>query len=98
MLDEFLRRSGRELVFIDCVRGNRWAVPLAQAHGFERSRSLTRMVRGPSDFRGGRNWCTRSSARSSDEATMTMTVGHVLVKLEASTAVADSVSSSRSNS
>jgi hypothetical protein len=52
LLDEFLRRSGRELVFIDCVRGNRWAVPLAQAHGFERSRSLTRMVRGPSRFPG----------------------------------------------
>jgi GNAT superfamily N-acetyltransferase len=52
LLDEFLRRSARELVFIDCVRGNRWAMPLAQAHGFERSRSLTRMVRGTSEFPG----------------------------------------------
>ena len=52
LLDEFLRRSERELVFIDCVRGNPWAVPLAQAHGFELSRSLTRMFRGTNRFPG----------------------------------------------
>jgi len=52
LLSEFLRRSERELVFIDCVRGNPWAVRLAKAHGFEHSRSLTRMVRGTNPFPG----------------------------------------------
>lgn len=52
LLDEFLRRSARELVFIDCLRDNPWAVPLAKARGFERSRSLTRMVRGTNPFPG----------------------------------------------
>ena len=52
LLDEFLRRSERELVFIDCVRRNPWAVSLAQAHDFELSRPLTRMFRGRNDFPG----------------------------------------------
>jgi GNAT superfamily N-acetyltransferase len=52
LLEEFLRRSERELVFIDCVRGNPWAVPLAKARGFELSRPLTRMFRGTNKFPG----------------------------------------------
>lgn len=30
MLDEFLREPGKELVFVDCLPGNSWAVPLLQ--------------------------------------------------------------------
>jgi len=52
LLDEFLRRSVRQLVFIDCVRANPWAVPLAKARGFGFSRSLTRMFRGTNRFPG----------------------------------------------
>jgi GNAT superfamily N-acetyltransferase len=46
LLDEFLRRSFRELVSVDCVGVNRWAVPLVKARGFAFSRPLTRMFRG----------------------------------------------------
>ena len=46
LLDEFLRRSGRELVFVDCMLENPWALPLVKARGFEFSRPLTRMFRG----------------------------------------------------
>ena len=52
LLDQFLRRSGRELVFVDCVRPNPWAVPLVKARGFELSRALTRMFRGTNKFAG----------------------------------------------
>ncbi|MBI4964391.1 MAG: GNAT family N-acetyltransferase [Desulfomonile tiedjei] len=52
LLDEFLLLSGRDLVFVDCVRRNPWAVPLAKAHGFEFQRSLTRMFRGTNDHAG----------------------------------------------
>jgi len=52
LLDELLRRSERELVFIDCVRRNPWAAPLVKARGFELSRSLTRMFRGTNRFPG----------------------------------------------
>ncbi len=52
LLDEFLRRSVRELVFIDCVRANPWAVALAKARGFGFLRSLTRMFRGTNRFPG----------------------------------------------
>lgn len=46
LLDEFLRRSGRELVFVDCVQSNPWVLPLIKARGFEFLRPLTRMFRG----------------------------------------------------
>ena len=46
LLDEFLRRSGRELVFVDCMLENPWALSLVKARGFEFSRPLTRMFRG----------------------------------------------------
>jgi predicted N-acetyltransferase YhbS len=47
LLDEFLNRSGRELVFVDCLVQNPWPLPLLKTRGFELSRPLTRMVRGP---------------------------------------------------
>jgi len=31
LLDEFLRQSGKEPVFVDCLPGNSWVVPLLQA-------------------------------------------------------------------
>ncbi|MCI0556823.1 MAG: GNAT family N-acetyltransferase [Anaerolineae bacterium] len=46
LLEEFLRRSGRELVFVDCVQSHPWALPLVKARGFEFLRPLTRMFRG----------------------------------------------------
>ena len=46
LLDEFLRRSGRDRVFVDCIRPSPWAVRLVRERGFEFSRPLTRMVRG----------------------------------------------------
>jgi GNAT superfamily N-acetyltransferase len=52
LLDEFLRRSRRELVFVDCMRRNPWAVPLVQARGFEFSRPLARMFRGTNHYAG----------------------------------------------
>jgi GNAT superfamily N-acetyltransferase len=52
LLDEFLRRSGRELVFVDCFRENPWALPLVKARGFEFSRPLTRMFRGTNEHPG----------------------------------------------
>ncbi|MGO9568993.1 MAG: GNAT family N-acetyltransferase [Desulfomonilaceae bacterium] len=52
LLDEFLRRSGRELVFVDCMLENLWALPLLKARGFEFSRPLTRMFRGKNSYPG----------------------------------------------
>lgn len=52
LLDEFLHRSVRDLVFVDCVRPNPWAVQLVKARGFELSRPLTRMFRGTNTFPG----------------------------------------------
>jgi ribosomal protein S18 acetylase RimI-like enzyme len=46
ILDNFLRRSTRKSVFIDCVKENRWALPLVKGRGFEIQRPLTRMFRG----------------------------------------------------
>lgn len=52
LLDEFLRRSDRELLFVDCMVENPWALPLVQARGFEFSRPLTRMFRGRNEYPG----------------------------------------------
>jgi Acetyltransferase (GNAT) domain len=52
LLDEFLRQSGKELVFVDCLPANSWVVPLLQAHSFEFSRPLTRMFRGTNQYAG----------------------------------------------
>jgi hypothetical protein len=46
LLERFLDRSERELVFVDCVKLNPWAIKLVRARGFEFSRPLTRMFRG----------------------------------------------------
>ena len=52
LLAEFLRRSKRETIFVDCVKLNRFACGLAQSLGFEFSRPLTRMYRGPNRHPG----------------------------------------------
>ena len=52
LLEEFLRRSQRELVFVDCSLRNPWAVSLVRARGFEFSRPLTRMFRGTNKHAG----------------------------------------------
>jgi predicted N-acetyltransferase YhbS len=52
LLDEFLRRSGRELLFVDCMLNNPFALPLVKARGFEFSRPLTRMFRGTNKHPG----------------------------------------------
>ncbi|HVH10103.1 MAG TPA: GNAT family N-acetyltransferase [Gemmatimonadales bacterium] len=52
LLDEFLGTSERELVFVECLLQNAWSVELVKARGFELSRSLTRMFRGPNRFPG----------------------------------------------
>lgn len=46
VLEDFLLRSRREVVFVDVVKGNSWAPGLLLAQGFQFSRSLTRMYRG----------------------------------------------------
>ena len=46
LLDAFLSRSSRELVFVDLVKANGWAESLLAEHGFRFSRALTRMYRG----------------------------------------------------
>ncbi len=45
-LEEFLRRSARETVFVDSMKSNLFAIPLLRSRGFEYSRPLTRMYRG----------------------------------------------------
>jgi len=55
LLDAFLRRVRREMVFVDCVPGNPWAIPLVKARGFEFSRPLTRMFRGTNEHAGRPN-------------------------------------------
>ncbi len=52
LLNSFLLRSSRELIFVDCLRLNPWAVPLVKARGFEFSRPLTRMFRGTNGYAG----------------------------------------------
>lgn len=51
-LDEFLRRSNREAVFVDSLKARRFVSELLRARGFEVSRPLTRMVRGPNQYPG----------------------------------------------
>lgn len=52
LLDEFLRRSSRETVFVDCLKSNPFAQMLLRSRGFEFARPLTRMFRGPNLFPG----------------------------------------------
>jgi GNAT superfamily N-acetyltransferase len=52
LLDAFLCRSDRDLVFVDCLQANPWAIPLVKTRGFELSRPLTRMFRGTNKYAG----------------------------------------------
>jgi GNAT superfamily N-acetyltransferase len=52
LLDAFLRRSDRDLVFVDCIQFNPWAIPLVKARCFQFSRPLTRMFRGTNKYAG----------------------------------------------
>jgi len=52
LLNLFLSRSSRELIFVDCLRLNPWAVQLVKSRGFEFSRTLTRMYRGANGYAG----------------------------------------------
>ena len=46
VLEGFLLRSRRQVVFVDVLRDNPWAPELLAEHGFRFSRTLTRMYRG----------------------------------------------------
>lgn len=46
LLAEFLSRSGRDTVIVDCPKNNDMARELLLSHGFRISRSMTRMRRG----------------------------------------------------
>ena len=52
LLDLFLFRSSKELIFVDCLRINPWALQLVKTRGFEFSRSLTRMYLGTNKYAG----------------------------------------------
>jgi GNAT superfamily N-acetyltransferase len=52
LLDEFLRRSRGQKVFVDGMKPSPWAIRLLRERGFQYSRSLTRMYRGRNDFPG----------------------------------------------
>jgi GNAT superfamily N-acetyltransferase len=52
LLVEFLNRSHQETVFVDCMKSSPFACELVRGMGFEFSRSLTRMYRGPNLHRG----------------------------------------------
>jgi GNAT superfamily N-acetyltransferase len=52
LLDRFLRCSRRETVFVDCLKENPFARQLVRSRGFEFSRPLTRMCRGPNTHPG----------------------------------------------
>jgi len=56
LLIEFLRRTSRERLFVDCMKSNPWASAQLLAEGFEFSRPLTRMYRGPNDHPGRPEW------------------------------------------
>jgi len=47
LLQEFLTRSLRETLLVDCLSANPIATELLRSHGFVHSRRLTRMFRGP---------------------------------------------------
>jgi GNAT superfamily N-acetyltransferase len=52
LLEEFLARSSRETLVVDCLTTNTAAGQLLRASGFSFSRSLTRMFRGPNAHPG----------------------------------------------
>jgi hypothetical protein len=52
LLDEFLERSKRETLIVDCLSSNPAVLRLLQTAGFSYARTLTRMYRGPNDHPG----------------------------------------------
>jgi predicted N-acetyltransferase YhbS len=52
LLREFLARSSRETLIVDCIQSNAAATESLTACGFVLSRPLTRMVRGPNVYPG----------------------------------------------
>jgi hypothetical protein len=52
LLDEFLRRSARGEVVVDCLKSNEMARELLLSRRFLISRPFTRMVRGPNAHPG----------------------------------------------
>ena len=52
LLDEFLKNSRREAVFVDALRDRQFMSDVLLARRFKVSRPLTRMVRGPNTFPG----------------------------------------------
>jgi hypothetical protein len=46
LLREFLRRSRRETLLVDCVTPNLFVIELLRVCGFAQARTLTRMYRG----------------------------------------------------
>lgn len=52
LLDQFLHRSSRNMIFVDRVKPCELLAAILRPRGFELSRQLTRMVRGPNDFPG----------------------------------------------
>lgn len=52
LLQEFLTRSLRETLLVDCLTGNPIATELLRSRGFVHSRRLTRMFRGPNAHPG----------------------------------------------
>lgn len=51
-IQEFLARSSRETLIVDCMKSNPKAAEVLGAQGFAPSRPLTRMVRGPNRYPG----------------------------------------------
>jgi GNAT superfamily N-acetyltransferase len=52
LLQEFMTRSSRKTLIVDCLSANRIAIELLRSHGFAHSRLLTRMFRGPNAHPG----------------------------------------------
>lgn len=52
LLDLFLFHSPRELIFVDCLLQNAWAMQLVKSRGFKLARPLTRMYRGKNKYTG----------------------------------------------
>jgi ribosomal protein S18 acetylase RimI-like enzyme len=52
ILEDFLARSKREVVFVDALQQHSWVLALLAEHGFRHSRSLTRMYRGRNNYPG----------------------------------------------
>jgi len=52
LFQEFVAKSSRETLIVDCLKANFMAVELLHGFGFARSRPLTRMFRGPNTHSG----------------------------------------------